>query len=101
MMGRAIRSRRCVDKNAFLTRAPSVAEEHWTALLDEGGYPFLSVMRRHDPRKSRLLDGEPVVDRGIHAAVDGGQGRGERQGRLAGKLRREAKGGAEKVVPRN
>jgi len=72
-----------------------VTEEHWTALLDEGGYPLLSVMRRHDSRKGRLLDGEPVVDRRIHAAMDGGQGCGERQGRLAGKLGREAKGGAE------
>src|SRR5215217_8549719 len=81
--------------------APLVTEEHWSALLDERSYPFLSVMRRHNARKSRLLDGEPVVNRRIHSAVDGRQGRGERQWRLAGKLRRQAKGGAKKVVPRN
>ena len=78
-----------------------MTEEHWSALLDERSYPFLSVMRRHDARKTRLLDGEPVVDRRIHSAVDGRQGRGERQRRLAGKLRSQVKGDAKKVVPRN
>src|SRR4051812_48337750 len=78
-----------------------VTEEHWSALLDERSYPLLSVMRRHDARKSRLLDGEPVVDRRIHSTVDGRKGRGERQRRLAGKLRSQVNGDAKKVVPRN
>ena len=63
-----------------------MTEEHWSALLDERSYPFLGITRRHDARQSRLLDGEPVVDRRIHSAVDGRQGRGKRQRRLAGKL---------------
>src|SRR3954447_25939164 len=77
-----------------------MTEEHWTALLDERGYPLLSVMCRHNPRKSCLLDGEPIVDRRIHSAVGGRQGGGERQWRLAGKLRSQANGDGKKVVRR-
>ena len=33
-----------------------MTQEYWAAFLEEGGYPLLRVMGRHDSRECRLLE---------------------------------------------
>jgi hypothetical protein len=58
--------------------------EAWGALFEEGCNTLACVVRRDDAGESGFLDRQPIVDRCIHAAMDGRERGGKRGRRLCG-----------------
>jgi len=53
--------------------------------FDKGGYALASIISRDNPSKFGLLDGQPVVDRGVETAMNRGQRRTDRERRFGRK----------------
>jgi hypothetical protein len=74
-----------------------LVKEDRRALFQESHHTFLGIMGRDDAGECRLLNGQAVVDGGVHATMHSRQRSRERQRRLRRQLRREGKGSVEQV----
>jgi len=72
-------------------------EEGRRALLQESRHAFLGIVGRDDAGERRFLNGQAVVNGGVHATMHSRQRSRERQGWLRRQLRREGKGTVEQV----
>jgi hypothetical protein len=72
-----------------LKHRSSSSKKRWRSLLQKRRDPLSSLVGRSDPSEGGLFDSEAIIDRIIHAAMNGAKSCGERKWRLSCKKVRD------------